>query len=342
VRVLAVEPGPHFSVLDVHRGLVGAMTGLGVDVASLNLGDRLTFYLQVELERAGRHAKALSNDAAVQITAKGVTSAAFEFWPDVVLITSCFFIPRETIEVLRARGMKVVMLFTESPYEDDGQIARAPFADLVLLNDPTNLDRFRQVNPNTHYLPHAYDPAVHRRRPANPAYASDFCFVGTGFPSRRDLFEAVDWSGIDVCLAGNWKSVRGSKLEQYVAHDIDQCLDNAKAVDLYSNCKASANTYRTAGESERPELADGWAMSPREVELAATGTFFLRQSRGEGDEVLPMLPTFDGPADFEAQLRWWLAHDDEREAAAAAARAAVAGRTFEANARRVLGLIEAL
>lgn len=342
MRVLAIEPGPHFSVLDVHRGLTQAMSGLGCEIASLNLGDRLDFYTQVELRKNGETYKALSNDAAIQVAAKGISAAAFEFWPDVVLITSCFFIPPDTLRVLRARGMKIVMLFTESPYEDDGQIARAPWADLCLVNDPMNLDRFHAVQPNTHYLPHAYDPAVHHRRPANPDYLSDFCFVGTGFPSRRDLFAAVNWTGIDVCLAGNWRTAKGTTLEKFVAHDIEQCIENSRAVDLYSNTKVSANTYRTAGESERPELADGWAMSPREVELAATGTFFLRQSRPEGDAVLSMLPTFDGPQDFEEKLRWWLAHDDQRDRVALEARLAVADRTFEENARNVLSLIERL
>jgi hypothetical protein len=76
------------------------------------------------------------------------------------------------------------------------------------------------------------------------------------------------------------------------------------------------------------------------VELAAAGTFFLRDPRPEGDELFPMLPTFDGPADASEKLRWWLARDAQREKAAAGARAAIAGRTFEANARRLLQLLD--
>ncbi len=94
------------------------------------------------------------------------------------------------------------------------------------------------------------------------------------------------------------------------------------------------NIYRR--EAERPALAQGWSMGPREVELAATGTFFLTEARGENRAVLPMIPTFDSPADFEEQLRWWLAHDTERQAVADAARAAIAPRTFKANAAELL------
>jgi hypothetical protein len=102
----------------------------------------------------------------------------------------------------------------------------------------------------------------------------------------------------------------------------------------------SANLYRR--EATRPELATGWAMGPREVELAAMGTPFLREARGESDEVLGMLPAFDGPGDFGEKLRWWLARDGDRAEAAAKARRAVAERTFDAHARRLLRLLDAL
>ena len=100
----------------------------------------------------------------------------------------------------------------------------------------------------------------------------------------------------------------------------------------------SANLYRK--EASDGGTSDGWAMGPREVELAACETFFLREPRGEGDEVLSMLPTFTTPTEFEDLLRWWLAHPAERKSAAAQARVAIADRTFEATAARLLRLID--
>jgi hypothetical protein len=74
--------------------------------------------------------------------------------------------------------------------------------------------------------------------------------------------------------------------------------------------------------------------------MAACGLFFLRDPRPEGDELFPMLPAFAGPGDASEKLRWWLKHDQEREAAAEKARLAVADRTFENNAKRFLKLLE--
>jgi spore maturation protein CgeB len=334
VRAIVVQPGPEYSVADVANGWVKGLASQGVEVVDFNFNDRLNFYATACFKRGDDIVPAFTNpEDAARLAAKGLEAACYRFWPDVVIVVSGFFIPPETLHLIRTRGHKVVLLHTESPYEDDRQLRRAPYADLNVLNDPTNIDRF----PDATYIPHAYDPDIHHPRPPVPDAVSEFCFVGTGYPSRIEFLEQVDFTGIDVALAGNWAGVKGTPLEKHLAHDIDECCPNDQAAILYASTKASANLYR----KEATESADGWAMGPREVELAATGTFFLRESRGESDEVLPMLPTFEGPGDFAEQLRWWLAHDTAREDAARAARLAVADRTFSKNAARLLELLAA-
>jgi spore maturation protein CgeB len=341
VRVLLVEAGPHFSVADVGTGWAEGLQSIGCQVATFNLADRLGFYSSaVRQATDGELVRMVDEAGACRLASKGIQASCFEWWPAVVVIVSCFYIPLDIIDVIRSRGIKVVILHTESPYEDDRQLERAARVDLNVLNDPTNLDRFAAVAPTT-YLGHAYRPTVHRPGPANPALASDFAFVGTGYESRIRFLESVEWTGIDVALGGNWQQLaEESSLRKFVAHDLEHCVENTEAVDLYRSAKASANLYRR--EAERPELAEGWAMGPREVELAATGTFFLREPRGEGDDVLSMVPTFEGSEDFEAQLRWYLAHDDERQAVADQARAAIAGHTFAASAAHLLRLLDEL
>ncbi len=330
-RVMVVRPGPHFSVQDVSRGWTSALRQLGCRVGDFNMDDRLDFYDKTLSHMVGEH-EFLD---VMRLVSKQIEAACYEFWPDIVFIVSGFFTPGELLAVMQNRGHKLVLLATESPYEDDNQLNLAPFCDLVLLNDPTNIHLYEELA-ETIYVPHAYDPAVHfKQQNIDPEWVSEFCFVGTGYPSRVDFFEQVDWSGIDAAFAGNWQKVEeGSPLKPFLAHDQRFCLENTDAVDLYSATKASANVYRT--EALRPELSKGWAMGPREVELAATGTFYLTEERGENREVLPMIPTFDGPGDFGDKLRWWLAHDKEREQVAEKAQAAIEDRTFINHARQVL------
>src|SRR5438270_10608673 len=116
MRVLAVEPGPQFSVADVHRGWVKGLREIGCEVVSLNFSDRLGFYEMAGWpDETGEFRKALEPEAAVRVAAKGIEVACYEFWPDVVLITSGFYVPPDCMDLMRARGHKVVMLHTEEP-----------------------------------------------------------------------------------------------------------------------------------------------------------------------------------------------------------------------------------
>lgn len=328
-----MRPGPHFSVEDVANGYLSGLHECGVDVQDFRFGDVMSF-AEMALQNSGEHD---TGHEAALIAAQILRGAVFDWWPDVVIVITSFFVPPIAYQSIRAKGIKVVTVFTESPYEDDAQVNIAAHADACVINDPTNLERFTAANPRSAYLPHAYRPDIHHPRPRVDRFASDFCFVGTGYPSRIEFLEACDFDGVDVALAGNWQALDDdSPLTKHVAHDREHCIDNTEAHDLYASTKASANLYRT--ESQRPELAEGWAMGPREVELAASGTFFLTEARGENREVLPMVPTFDGPGDFSDKLRWWLDHPTERADVALRARAAVADRTFTANTQKLLAL----
>ena len=338
IRILAIEPGPAFSVADVHRGWVKAFGQLGCQVVDFNFGARLDFYVGAHLEKDGGFIRAFNEEAAIRLAAKGVEAAALEVWPDIVLVTSGFFVPPAVYELLRIRGFKVVLNHLEEPYEATREMARAALVDANVINDPTHLDSFRAVNPQTWYLPAAHDPDVHHPGPAHPDLACDFGFVGTGFDSRIRFFEQVDWDGLDVAFAGNWAETDpDSPLRKFVVHDLAECFPNERTAELYRSANLSANLYRK--EAQKPGLEKGWAVGPREVELAACGAFFLREPRPEGDGLFPMLPTFTEPGEFGDLLRWWLNHDRARRTAGEQARAAVQDRTFVENAKALLRLL---
>jgi spore maturation protein CgeB len=339
LRFLAAEPGPNFSVSDVFAGWTEALRGLGHDVIEYPFSSTLTFYGAVLVEAGqGRFRKALNSTQATELAVDRLCAALYKTRPDVLLSVSGFFLPTALFDTARMYGTKVVIIHTESPYEDGRQLELAAHADLNFINDPTNLEKFRSVAP-THYMPHAYRPHIHKTGPPDPVLACDLGFVGTGFPSRADFLERMDLAGLDVILAGNWAILdEESLLRAFVPHDINECLDNKDTVSIYQSAKAGLNLYRR--EAETAHLAEGWAMGPREVEMAASGLFFLRDPRPESDELLGMLPTFDSPEDASEKLRWWLPKDSARQALAAQAREAVAFRTFDNHAADLLRYLE--
>jgi hypothetical protein len=169
--------------------------------------------------------------------------------------------------------------------------------------------------------------------------SSDFAFVGTGFPSRIEFLEQMDLQGLDVLLAGQWRLLAesDSPLRKYLAHDLFEGLDNDQAAQVYRSAKASLNLYRR--EADRPELVAGYAMGPRELEMAACGLFFARDPRPEGDELLSFLPRFSTPQEASDQIRHYLRHDHYRAKLAVRAREAIQDRTFENAAKRLLRLL---
>lgn len=334
MRALVVHPGPNFSVADVFNGWCQGLSDLGVDVMPYNLGDRLTWAECALLATAdGGTERAFKDEGEVAgFAVSGLARAAYYWWPDVVIFVSGYYIDTQLVEVMRARRHKVACVLTESPYEDTVQLERAAIFDAVTVNDPTNLERFQQVT-TALYSPHCYDPRVHHPGPSR--YKADVSFVGTAYPSRQAFLDRVDWSGIDLALAGNWDNAPES-LQRYCIHDVEDCLDNTDAAELYRGSAASFNLYRLETNGNVDDTADGVAVGPREVELAACRTWFARQSRPESDDLFPMLPTFSSPEELGDQLRWALAHPAERVDAAAAAAAAVADRTFDRNAAALL------
>jgi spore maturation protein CgeB len=354
MRILIVHPGPDFSVHDVFTGWTEALRELGCDVGTYNLNDRLIFYSLAlmptdEVDETGHPVvkQAMTQDEAFAAATQGLTDTLYKFGPQVVLFISAFFMTQQLFQLIRDHGHKMVILHTESPYQDDEQVMRGGLAHLNLLNDPANLSRFREFAP-AEYMPHAYRPSVHfpRQGPRDSGLASDLCFIGTAFASRVAFFEALaaGLDGTDILIGGNdWgKTDPDSPLAPFVGSGIGSpdCVDNPQAAMLYRHALTGINFYRQ--EAESTWTGTGWSMGPREVEMAACGLFFLRDPRPESDEVFPMLPSFSSPEDAAAKLRWWLAHDRAREKAASLAREAVAGRTFANNAKRLLTLLDGL
>ena len=339
MRWVVAHPGPSYSVHDTYVGWVEALREHGEKVVGFNLDDRLAFYGQA-LKQVGENtfARFLTTDQSYEMAINGLYSTLYQVRPDVLMVVSGFFLPHRLLDRARRSGTRIVILHTESPYEDERQMALAQYADVNLIDDPTNLESFRQIAASTWYCPKAYRPTVHRPGPPVAELECDLAFVGTGFPSRVEFFEAMDLDGLDVMLAGNWPLGEDSPLYRHLAGAPEDCLDNEATADVYRSARVGLNLYRR--EAQRPELSAGYAMGPREVEMAACGAFFLRDPRPEGDEILGMLPSFTSPAHASELLRHYLDRPDERTALAAKAREAIADRTFANHAAELLRLLD--
>ena len=189
-------------------------------------------------------------------------------------------------------------------------------------------------------MPQAYRETVHYPPPPGAVPEYDLAFIGTGFPSRVRFFHQMDLAGLNVRLGGLWMDLpEDSPLRDWTAitDDTGDCVDNPEVAGIYRRARTGINFYRR--ESEDGHEGEGWAIGPREVEMAACGLFFARDPRPESDELFPMLPSYSSPEEASEIIRWALACERQRETAATWARNAVQGRTFTEHAKKLLRLL---
>ncbi len=351
LRLLVCHPGASWATADVFWGLLHGLKYHDVDVVSFRLDQRFAasqsslYWLwrtkkktEPNLERP--NAADLSYHASI-----GALEMALRHHVDCVLVVSAMLLHPDVLIMMKEAGLRVVVLFTESPYDYDAEMKVAQIVDGGWTNERCVVPNFRKVNPRFGYLAHGWNPLVHRTdTPIDDSVpAHDVVFVGTGFRERYRFFNSIDWTDINLGLYGTWNP-------RLLNKQVRQCLQNGpiandKAVLLYRRAKVGLNLYRTSQGwgPNAPSIAHAESVNPRAYELAACGTFFLSDYRSESAEVFgELVPMFRSPIEAAALIRKWLADDAGRHRIAAALPARVAEASWMHRTKTVLGDLQQL
>lgn len=347
MRCLLIGAGASFSIKDVENGLYDGLKAHGIDTKLYLLDRRIGISQQLlnSLWRAGGKQPELRPTWPDVIYQAGVGALemALRFEVDWVVAVSAMYLHPDVIELMRRAGLRIAVVFTESPYDDDKQARVAELVDVCWTNERTSVPYLRGFNPNTHYLRAAYDPIRHTPLaevdPDVPSH--DVVFVGTGFQERIDLLSAVDWTGIDVGLYGMWSLLPSRhKLRQYLRGGI---VDNAQTVALYRAAKIGLNLHRTSRDySTTPRhIERAESMNPRGYELAACGVFQITDHRAEVRETFgESVPPFRVSAGLNMLVRAYLDDGAGRLELAQESRHAARPHTFAARAAQVVADLE--
>ena len=345
MKVLVIGAGAGSSTKDVENGVLEGLRVNGVHAARYALDHRLSAsdgylrwvhetMIQTEPDTPA------PTDTEIQLHAlQDVVARALAHEVDWVLVVSGMFVPLPFVNLLQLAGLPVAMLATESPYDEEHELRWAQYCDLVWTTERSSLPAFQRVQPRSGYLPHAWRPSVHTAQADagdRDVPQHDVVFVGSCFDERLELLEAIDWSGIDLGLYGNWDRVPAtSPIRPYIRESI---IDNAQAAALYRRAKIGLNLFRESiGWSiGAPRIAHAESLNPRAYELAACGCFHLCQARAEVDERFgALVPTFRTAAECATLIRLWLRHDHRRSRVAAQLPATVAGDTWQHRGRQM-------
>lgn len=348
VKLHCVWPAHSFSTYDVARGLFGALRADGHEVVDYALARRLQM-IQPGLQALAPPGDTPDTDMVALHASEPLVYRTVVEGCRWVLVVSGMGLHPNALYALRRIGVKVAVVFTESPYDthEAGELPMAALCDLAFTNERTSVPAFQAVLDQAGnggcavYLPHAYDPAIHRPvgpddPPLRPEDRCDVLFVGTGFAERQTLLEAINWDGIDLCLGGFYPGIEGyggpHRLAAAIKHGP---LDNRHVVRLYHGAKIVLNPHRFAEGAE--------SANPRVYEVAACGAFQISDTRAEVTELLgDAVPTYPPgvPWRLEALIREYLADEAGRRESAVFAHSLIQGQTFAERARVITEAIE--
>jgi spore maturation protein CgeB len=350
LRLLTVHPGADVSTADVYDGLVPALQARGAECVPYALNSRIAragSWLMWNWKRAGKPDPRPTQADIVYQAGVGIIERALRLQPDWVLVFSGMYLHPDLLIMLRRAGIRVAVILSESPYDASAEQRILPFVDLAWTNERSCVSEYRCINPNTHYLAHAFDPTRHypvadKDDDEASARAHDVVFVGTGFAERIEVLDAVDWTGIDLGLYGSWNLLPSRHhLRKYLRGGY---VSNAQAAALYRRAKIGLNLYRSSIGFGRgaPRIEGAESLNPRALELAACGVFQISDHRAEVDEVFSYYVSTFRPGSsgisthLEEVIRTALADPESRRAHAEMSRKLVQPHTFSARAEQVL------
>lgn len=330
MRILFVHPSAQMSVSDVARGYRSALERMGHDIRDYRLFARISY-----------HSRAVPSDVAAKdptsvfrAASETILNEALYHQADIVIIISGLNLHPIALWLLGKVGIPAAAIFTESPYDDPPQ---AQWADLTQFDSPIRLhvatnDRYSAMKYGWQLLAPAFDPAIHRPVPPNGSDVCDVLMIGSGWPERQAMLEAVNWSGINLKLMGIWPGIANNPSSPLFRFYSPLIVNNEYIAEMYCSAKININFHR------KSDIA--LSVNPRVVELAACGAFQLSDPRPDLTEMFGVsVPTFTNATELESQIRHFLSHDGWRHKFANQARDRVQHHTFDNRAAALLSAL---
>ena len=237
---------------------------------------------------------------------------------DAVMVTGGDRILAETVDRVRSMGIVTVLWTTDPPKGRVPHLEAAPCYHHIFCQGSEFVDLLRENGTNAaRWLPVGCEPASHHpvelTEVERRVWGSDVVFVGSHYPEREALFEAL--ADFDLALWGpGWENLReGSPLKGRVrkAHTVP-----SEWLRIYCASRiVLATHYR-----DPCGLFAVHQASPRVFEVMACGAFLITDRQrdifslfGDGEHLVG----FDDAEDLRRKIRYYLDHPAERRAVAA-------------------------
>jgi len=257
--------------------------------------------------------------------------------PDLIFCIQGYMIPKEVLAEIKKMDIASAVWFLDEPYDLGRSIKFGKFFSYVFVQDRVSVDIHKKYgNPNTFFLPHGFDPLkTHSvNESLDEKYLSDICVIGTAFPKRKRLVQALQPLGAKMRVIGpGWGShIKTVSLEE--------------AAKFYVGAKINLNIHREETDFCSHHLSVK-ALSPNAslFYIAGAGGFqIVDDSRKdihkffkEGKEVI----TFRNEEELVEKVEFFLKNDELRKKISMASRKkACACHTYSHRLKEAINFIE--
>lgn len=243
---------------------------------------------------------------------------------DVALVFLGDWLTPAHLEQLARKSPRLVLWNPEDPYEFDRYPPLVPYFQAIFTIEESCVSTYQQLGcRSVFHLPLGVDPSeFHPMESVDGEYISDICFVGRGFPSRREWLSALrgglgSWR---VRIVGDWWD--GFEFGTWM--HTPTVVGPEEAARYYAGAKVVLDLHRPQNFSAI-NSRNLPALSPnnRLFDMAATGACIVSDFRpGIARHYVPdhEIALVHGPDGMLERIHHFLAHPHQRQTMGALAR----------------------
>ena len=238
----------------------------------------------------------------------------------------------EAIDEIKALGIVTVNWYANGSYQLHLIQTIAPHFDWCLAPEKFRLDDYRKMGAHPIYCQEAANPDFNKPYPMPIEY--DVTFVGQAYGDRPDYLKFLRAAGIDVRVWGmNWHlhripslprrlwrwgrravGIKRSPFPTFPADILGAPLGDVEMVQMFSRSKINLG-FSTCGSTH----LNGERILQvrlRDFEVPMSGGFYMVEYMEELEEFFQIgkeIVCYSGRQDLADKIKYYLAHDDERE-----------------------------
>jgi spore maturation protein CgeB len=259
--------------------------------------------------------------------------------PDLCIVVGGHTILPSFVSKIKGMKVPIALWTTDVPVHFENILACAPFYTHLFCAGSEAMDIFHEKGfENTTWLPFGCDADFHKPvtldSKEHKEYARDVVFVGSYYPNRAIILEAI--ADLNVGVWGPyWEKLQASSPLKNKAINIKMNYD--EWVKIFSACKINLVIHYNDGKVPCHQA------SPKIFEALACGCFVLTDRQRDVENLFKdkeHLVFFDNEQDLQKKIQYYLEQADERNRIALKGQAsAINEHTYKHRMKRLIEVL---